>query len=115
VGAGPGLADSLTHIELDSGVVVDRAVVGEHPAVTVIGELVQAGVGDDHQVVADLGADGRQRSVEDAVLGVAGRPGRVLVVGLRDAEQHQAADARFDRPGRLGADGVDGVLHDAGK
>ena len=67
------------------------AVGGEHAAVPVVGELVEAQVGHDDGLVADLGDDVADRGVEDAV-GIGGA--RALrVLARRDAEQHDAADA----------------------
>ena len=51
--AGGGLCQRHRGVALEGGVVVDRPVVGEHAAVPVVGELVEAEVGHDDEVVAD--------------------------------------------------------------
>ena len=72
------------------GVVVHHAGVGEHTAVAMVGELVQAQVGHDQRATGcgrDCGGDG---PVEDAVTVARLRSGCVAVG--RDAEQHDATD-----------------------
>ena len=91
-----------------------RPEASKHPAVAVVGELVEAGVGHQHGVVAEVLGQIAQRDVEDAVLGNAGRTGGVLVLVARHPEQHQPADAGGHRVGGRPAQRVAGVLHDAG-
>ena len=112
VGARVGLGHGHLRVDGEGGVVVDAAALVEHAAVAVVGELVEAGVGHDDGVVADLGPHVAQRHVEHAVGVDAGAAPRVATGG--HAEEHQAADARRDRlRGRL-AQRLAGVLHDAG-
>jgi hypothetical protein len=79
-----------------------------------VGEFVEAGVGHQHGVIAEVLGQIPQRNVEDAVLGHAHRSGRVLVGLARHPEQHQPADTRAHRVGRRVAQRVAGVLYDAG-
>ena len=58
VGAGAGLREPHRGIPLERRVVVDAAVGVEDPAVAVVGELVEAQVGHDDEVVADGVDDG---------------------------------------------------------
>ncbi len=96
VGARAGLRDGHRGIQLIGGVVVDPAVIVEHAAVAVVGELVEAGVGHDHEVVADRVAHRAQRDVEDAVRVDRAAAGRVLVALAGHAEEHDAAETRVD-------------------
>ena len=59
VGAGVGLGHRDLGVALERGVVVDLAAVVEHAAVAVVGVLVEAEVGDEHQLVAELVAQRR--------------------------------------------------------
>ena len=99
-------------VHLQRRVVVDPAVGGEHAAVAVVGELVEAQVAHHHDRVADLGDDVGDRDVEDPV-GVE-RAGAGGVLRLRDAEQHDAAEPGLGRLGGRLAQRVAGVLDDAG-
>ena len=54
-------------VHLERRVVVDPAVGGEHAAVAVVGELVEAQVAHHRERVADLGDHVGDRDVEDAV------------------------------------------------
>ena len=56
---------------VERGVVVDAAALVEHAAVAVVGVLVDAQVGDQHDVVADVAAQVGERQLDDAV-GVVG-------------------------------------------
>ena len=83
----------------------------QHPAVAVVGELVQAQVGHQHEVVADLARRVGERDVEDAVRvgglradGVAGSAGRRTASGRR---------ARRRPPGAASPSAIPGVLLDA--
>ena len=67
MGAGGGLRERHRAVALQRRVVVHAAAVVEDAAVAVVGELVQAQVGHQHEVVADGVAHGPQRDVEDAV------------------------------------------------
>ena len=54
VGPGVGLNQRDPAVQGEGPVVVHRAVVGQDPAVAVVGVLVQAEVGDQHVVVPEL-------------------------------------------------------------
>ncbi len=96
VGARACLRDGHRGIQLVGGVVVDPAAIVEHAAVAVVGELVEAGVGHHHEVVADRLAHRAQGDVEDAVGVDRAAAGRVLVTLARHAEEHDAAETRVD-------------------
>ena len=96
------------------GVIVDltgaRAVGADEAAVAVAGELIQAGVCADDDLVPHLRAHGRDPAVEDAVLGPGRRAG--LVPGGGNAEQVNGADACLGAGGGLAAQRVQRVLDD---
>ncbi len=79
----PGLGLGHRHLGVaeQGRVVVDAAVGGQHAAVAVRGELVQAQVAHHHGGVADLGDHVADRDVEDAVR--VGAAGADLVLVLR--------------------------------
>ena len=66
VGPGVGLGDGGPLRRAEGGVVVDLAVGVDDPAVAVVGVLVDAEVGDEHELVADLVAQVAQRELHDA-------------------------------------------------
>ncbi len=116
VGAGRRLHDGQVGVELDRGVVVDLAGVGvEHAAVAVVGELVEAAVGHDHQVVADRAADGLDGPPGDAVGVQGGGAGGVLVLGAGQREEDDTGHAQSDQAPGLGDQRVDGVLGHPGQ
>ena len=86
------------------------AVIDQHAAVAVARELIQAGVGHDHQVVAELLAAHGNRTVQDALRIPCGRADLVLILIARNAEQVNAADARLVRLTHGGDDALQGVL-----
>ena len=104
-------ASAIVGVAHQRRVVVDRAVGGEHAAVPVVGELVQAQVRHHDQVVADLGATPHDRHVEDPVGVVGRRTDGVLALG--HPEQHQPAEPGADRLGGGLASESRRVLHDA--
>jgi hypothetical protein len=111
VGAGDRLGHRHPGVEVQGGVVVDRAVGGQDAAVAVVGVLVEAEVGHDHQVVAHLVAD-----VGQPHLGDPGRvPGRRTdrVLGRGDAEEDDARDAQVGEGPHLLPERLPGVLHHA--
>ena len=111
VGPGRGVQHGHLGVDLHRGVVVDQAGRGQHAAVPVVGELVQADVGHHQAVVADLGAHRGDRGVQDAVrVQGAGADG---VLGLRDAEQHHPGQPGVGRLDGGLAQGVEGVLDDS--
>ena len=67
VGAGSGLGDGRLGVDVERGVVVDHAVLVEDAAVAVVGVLVDAQVGHQHDVVAEVGAQIAQGDLHDAV------------------------------------------------
>ena len=99
-GTGASLREGHRGIPQQRRVVVDPAVLGEDPAVAVVGELVEAQVGHHDEPVADGVDDRAQRDVEDALGVVGAGPDRVLV--RRHAEQHEPAQPGLDGPVRLG-------------
>ena len=111
VDAGAGLGDRHLGVHLERRVVVDRAVGGEDTAVAVVGELVEAQVRHHRQRVTHLGLDVADRDVEDAV-GVHGA-GPAGVLGRRDAEEHDAAEAELGCLGSSFQQRVTAVLDDA--
>ena len=111
VGAGVGLRDRGAGVELEGGVVVDVAVGADDPAVAVVGVLVDAQVGDEHHLVAHLGAQVGEGELHDAV-GVPG-PGALRVLVGGHAEEDHAGDAEGGELAHLLAERLAGVLHDA--
>ena len=91
-----------------------RPLIVDDAAVPMVGELVEAGVGHEDGVVAEVGAQRGQRTVQDSVGAVGTGSQRVLVLGTRYAEQHQPTDAGSDRLLGGGAQRIERVLHDAG-
>ena len=94
VGPGRGQRESHLRVARQGGVVVHSpgcgTVLDEHSAVAMVGELVQAQVGHDDDVAADLSHNVANREVEDPLrIGRAG-PGRIP--GARDAEEHHPAE-----------------------
>ncbi|CAK7281994.1 hypothetical protein SGPA1_12787 [Streptomyces misionensis JCM 4497] len=114
MGAGVGLDLGHLGVPLQGGVVVDAALGVQHPAVPVVGELVQAQIGHDEEVVADLGAHIAQGDLEDAVGVGPGGALAVLLALLRHAEEHDPGDSGRHRVQRRLLQAVAGVLHDAG-
>ena len=86
MGAGVGLGHGHPGVDLHGAVVVDVPVGVEHAAVPVVGELVQADVAHDDQVIADFGADVADGLVEDAV-----RIQRGGALGVADRRECQRA------------------------
>ena len=108
-----GLGDRHPPVQLDGRVVVDLAPRREDAAVAVVGVLVEAQVGDEHDVVAHLRDEVAQRDLHDAV----GVP-RLRALGVlrgRHAEEDDARDAQRGQLGDLLAQRLAGVLHDAGQ
>ena len=89
VGAGLGVGDRGFRQQLDGDVVVDLAVADE-AAVAVRGVLAEADVGDHGQVGVGL-LQRPHRHLHDALVVVGAAAG--LVLGRRDAEEEQRADA----------------------
>ena len=79
----------------------------------VVGVLVDAQVGDQHDVVADVAAQVGERQLDDPV-GVEGAAAE-RILARRDAEQHHGLDAERGELGDLLAQALAGVLHDAGQ
>ena len=88
-------------------------VGGEHAAVAVVGVLVEAVVGHEHEAVADLVAQVAQGHLHDAVGVPRLRADGVLARG--HAEQDHAGDAERGEGRHLLAEALAGVLHDAGQ
>jgi hypothetical protein len=79
--------------------------------VTVVGVLVEAVVGDEHEVVADLVPQRAQRHLHHAVGRVGTRAGRVL--RRRHAEEHHRWDSEVGERPHLLAQALLGVLKHA--
>ena len=79
---------------------------------TVVGVLVEAVVGHEHEVVADLVAQAPQRHLHDAVGGVGARAAGVLRRG--NAEEDHRGNAEVGERPHLLAQALLGVLHHAG-
>ena len=67
MGSGACLGHRHRGVERQGGIVIDATIRGQSPTVTMIGELVQTGVGTDHQIVADGLAHRRDTGVENAL------------------------------------------------
>ena len=67
-GAGVRLGQGDASVELDRGVVVDRAVTAHDAAVPVAGVLIEAEVGHQHDLVAELVAQRAKRHLGDALV-----------------------------------------------
>ena len=65
----------------------------------VVGVLVEAEVGDEHDLVADGVGERSERDLHDAV-GVR-RPAALGVLRQRDAEQHERGHPERDEPAAL--------------
>ncbi len=104
-------AMAIDGVALERGVVVDVAGAGDDAAVAVVGVLVEAVVGHEHEGVADLVSQVAQGHLHHAVGGVGARPVRVLAGG--DAEQHHGGHAEIGQRPHLLAQALLGVLHHA--
>ena len=92
-------ATAMLGVALERRVVVDLAAGGEDAAVAVVGVLVEAVVGHQHERVADLVAQVAQRDLHDAVGGVGLRAARVLLArGRRTASPRGRRDRRARAP-----------------
>ena len=113
MGTGARLGDGGRRVDLEGGVVVDLAVLVEHAAVAVVGVLVDAQVGDQGDVVAEVAAQVGEGQLHDPL-----RVGRAAAGGVLDGrhtEQHDAADAGGGELGDLLAQALPAVLDDAGQ
>ena len=86
-------------VELEGGVVVDGSVGAEHAAVTVIGVLVQAQVGDEHHGVAQTRCAVRPEPPARRLRVPRARPHGVFAFG--DPEQHDPGDPQRRQSLRL--------------
>ena len=105
---GLGLGQRDAPVQLDGRVVLDLAIGPEHPAMTVVGVLVEAEVGHQDELVADGVAQGPEGALDDAV-GVVGLGPRGIL-RRRHAEEDQAGDAERHQTLGLDDERVDGVL-----
>ncbi len=110
--AGLGLREGDPPVALERLVVVDVPVVVQHPAMPVIGVLVQTEVGDHDVFVAELGTERPKGHLRDAV-GVP-RLGALGVLALGDAEQDEREDAPARDLGGLFPQGLERVLELSG-
>ena len=90
------------------------AARGEHAAVAVVGVLVEAQVGHEHERVADLVAQVAQRHLHDAV-GVPGPGARGVLVARARRTGSRPGTPSVGELGHLLAEALAGVLHDAGQ
>ena len=106
-------ASATRRVELEGGVVVDLAVGAEHAAVAVVGVLVEAEVGHEHDLVAHRVAQRGQGAAGRSRRGPRPRcPWASLVAG--HPEEDQPGDAQRGQALGLDHQRVDGVLHLAG-
>ena len=111
ISPGIGLGDRNRRVALQRGVVVHLARRGQEPAMPVVGVLVQAGIGHQHERIADLVAQVAQRHLHHAVRVVRGAPPRVL--GRRDPEQDHPGDPEICQCPYFLAQTLLSVLHHA--
>ena len=114
VSSGLCLRHSQFHVLSVGGVIIDAPTLVEHTAVAVIGEFVEAGVGHQHGVVAEILRQIAQGHVEDAVRSHADGPAGVLVLVARNPEEHQPADTGGHRVGGGPAQRLPAVLDHTG-
>ena len=110
VGPGVGLRDRGLAVDLEGGVVVDRALGGDQAAVAVVGVLVEAEVGHQHEVVAHLVAAEHDSPFTRGI--ARNRAGRRVQQHPRAVAGNGPGVDPGDRakPGRGGADLLGGVL-----
>ena len=107
--AGSGLRHRLLRVGI-AGLVVDHTtVLGEEAAVPVAGELVQAHVRHDHQIIAHRFPAGGDGPLFDAVGCPGLRAPRILVRIIGHPEQHDPAQSRLYRRSCDATDLFDGV------
>ena len=63
-----GLGHGHLAVTHEGGVVVDLTAIVQHPAVSVVGVLVQAEIGDEDELVAEAVAQFPERHLDDAVV-----------------------------------------------
>ena len=107
-----GLRDRDRRVALEGRVVVDLAGVGEQAAVAVVGVLVEAVVGHQHERVADLVAQVAQRDLHHAV-GVVGAANRGRPWWSGTPKRITAGHAEVGERVHLLAQALLRVLHDA--
>ena len=106
-------ATAIARVALERRVVVDLAVGVSDAAVPVVGVLVEAVVGHEHQRVADLVAQVAQRDLHDAV-GVRRPASRARPSCAGTPNSITAGNAEIGERAHLLAQALLGVLHDAG-
>ena len=109
---GVGLGHGDARIQLQRGVVVDRAVAVEHPAVAVVGVLVDTQVGHQHDLLGKV-SEVAEGELDDALRVVRLATRRIL--GDRHPEQDHPAHPERHEFVDLGAQAGAGVLDDAGQ
>ena len=100
-------------VQFERRVIVDRAVIAQHAAVTVTRVLIETEVRHEDQLVAEIVAERTQRHLRDA-LRVPGAAAE-LVLRRRNAKEDDATDADADQLLDLFAQRVDRVLKLAGQ
>ena len=113
MGAGAGLGAGHVLVELDGGVVKHAALVIQHAAVSVGGELVEAGIGHNDEVIAEFLVQAGNAAVQNALRVPGDGAGIVLVLIERHTEKVDARHAGLQRLLGRAAQGVEGVLVDA--
>ena len=100
-------------VELYGGVVKHAAFVIQHAAVAVGGELVEASIGHNDEVIAEFLVEAGNAAVQNALRVPGDGAGVILVLIERHAEKVDARHAGLQRLLGRAAQGVEGVLVDA--
>ena len=86
-------------VQFHGCVVIDNhgavTIIDKHAAVPVRGELVQAGIGHNNDLVAKLGTAGSDSAVQNTVLIPGRRTYLVLIIIQRNPEEVDAFNARL--------------------
>jgi len=113
LGTRSSLGERRPTVQIDRGVIVDVAGVVDDATVPVIGVLVDAQVGDHHDVVADVAAKVGQGQLHDPIGVVRTAADRIL--RRRNPEHDDALHTEFGERGDLGAQRSSTVLYDTGQ
>ena len=86
-------------VQFHGCIVIDNhgavTVINKHAAVPVRGELVQAGIGHNNNLVAKLGTSGSDSAVQNAVVIPGRRTYLVLIIIQRNTEEVDAFNTRL--------------------
>ena len=97
----PGVCLGHRHfaVQFHGCVVIDNhgavTIIDKHAAVPVRGELVQAGIGHNNNLVAKLGTAGSDSAVQNAVVIPGRRTYFVLIIIQRNTEEVDAFNTRL--------------------